>query len=102
MKTPQRKYTLIRHYDKDNIVSVGISRWITKYTWWICVWFVVFMGVGLSVDTWTPKHSIWQYLVSAPFLVSFIWGYWKAYQNGKKLFNKVKDLPEPIDLDSIK
>ena len=37
-----------------------------------------------------------------PFVVSSIWGLYKAFQSGTKLFNKVKDLPEPIELDGIK
>ena len=102
MKTPERKYTVIRHYTKDNFVSVGYNRWINKYIWWIGIWFIAFITVGLSVDTWTPKNSIWHSLALIPFVVSFIWGMYKAFQSGTKLFNKVKDLPEPIELDGIK
>ena len=102
MKTPERKYIVTRHYDRDNLESVGYNRWVNKNIRWIIVYFGVFLATGLSLDTWTPKNSNWRSYFIIPFVAIFVWGLWKAYQNGKKLFNKVKDLPEPIDLDSIK
>jgi hypothetical protein len=102
MKTPEKRYTVIRHYTRDDFVSLGYNRWINKNIAWMGVYLGALIGAGFIVDAFTPKNSIWNYLFIIPFVVVFFGGCYKAYQYGVKLFNEFKDLPEPIDLSAIK
>lgn len=96
-----KKYRVIHSLSEDGIRSIGINRWSTKAAYGFCVGMVLsFMLMLIFKDSEVKFLS--GYLSVIPMVITFIgfvYGFLKA---GKDFWNKVKDLPEPIDLDEVK
>jgi hypothetical protein len=102
MKKEEKRYTVICHYTRDTIESIGCDRWVRKNFKWLIIGFVVFFGDWILVTTFTNKNSMWQWLAVIPLFISPCYAVFKMYRYGKAFYNKVKDLSEPIDLSTIK
>jgi uncharacterized membrane protein len=102
MKKEEKKYTVIRHYTKDNIVNIGYNKWIGNNMWLLFVVSIIAIGAQVLINEYVGKNSFWSYLVLIPYLAIIGYGFWRAMKYGVKLFDKIKDLPEPIDWDDIK
>lgn len=100
MKKEVRKYLALRHYTEDDIRQFGHNNWIRKNAAWIIVYVMLILAVMIAMS---KLPSIYRYTVVLPIiLIPFIIGCVKCYKAGKKFFNKVKDMPEPIDIDNVK
>lgn len=100
MKKEVKRYTVLASLTEDNIKSTGFNRWFGKYMWLSCIWLaigVVAMFMDIKLDNAATKI-----MVCVIFIGWFIWFFRNYYKSGKEFFNKVKDLPEPIDLRDIK
>lgn len=96
-----KKYTVIESLTEESIKSIGISRWIKKYVWWLFLFLFVF--VCLAMLSKPINSKIYDYSGMVIMVGVFFSFYYKGiYIEGKKFWNKVKDLPEPIDLREVK
>ena len=101
MTKQEKRYTVIRHYTRDTLENIGYDRWVRKNLKWLIIGFVILFGGGILVDEFT-KTSIWQWVIIIPLILSACYAIFRAYLAGRAFYNKVKDLPEPIDLSLIK
>jgi predicted ferric reductase len=102
MKTPEKKYAVIRHYTRDGLENFGYDRWVRKHVWWLVISFIILFTAGISTSYYAPKNNILQGIIIIVLsLLSCVYIF-QAYRYGKRFYQKVKDLPEPIDLDQVK
>jgi protein-S-isoprenylcysteine O-methyltransferase Ste14 len=104
MKKEVRKYTVINSLSEGGIRSVGMDRWMRQLGWKFYAWAIgmllyclVFLFV---IDDNTAKWI--RFLLIVPVVVAIVTFYYKWFNVGAKFWNKVKDLPEPIDLREVK
>ena len=102
MKKEVKKYAVIQSFTKDDIKADGFKRWFNKRKntiifYMLAIIIVVPFGLGLESD-----NLIYNYIISVLGLGVFIYYLVMYIRESKKFFNKVKDLPEPIDLRGIK
>ena len=102
MKKEVKKYTVLGSLTEEGIRSVGVSRWIRKYFWlWgFALNFLIVVMVVSSIDK--KVYDIVQYPLVGIVVLFGLWCIYKIMKVGKQFFNKVKDLPEPIDLRETK
>jgi hypothetical protein len=101
MKKEVKKYTVIKSVTEDGIKNVGINKWLIskKKVWWSFAPILLVL-FGLTFVEKLPRViGILGSVIIALYGIYYCYGIWKS---GKDFFNKVKDLPEPIDLREIK
>ncbi len=99
MSKEQKKYLVIREYTESDIKSLGMN-YVLRKQWkqWI-IMFVLSFGWMAGVTKILGTSVVNQFVAIAPVCIVVIAWYWSGYQVGKKIFNKVKDTPQPIKLD---
>ena len=102
MKTPEKKYTVIRHYTRDGLENFGYDRWNRKHIWLLGVSYIIVMSAAFAVLKFAHEDSLLQWIIVIATLVGACVYIFQAYRYGKNFYQRVKDLPEPIDLDQIK
>ena len=107
MKKPIKKYVVTKEMDAEEIKGIGFSRYFHKMLrrfWYIYIIAILIFIVPVVyydfIDQQLPHSLAWLSLVVGfgTFFVTFCF----VYNAGKKFFNKVKDMPEPIDLRKVK
>lgn len=106
MKKEAKKYRIICSTSKKNIKSHFFNRWFGKLLrkYWY-VWSLELLAI-LVPPFWLDVINVAIPKIFGYFLVILVAGNYIAFLAsyhviGKRYFNKVKDLPEPIDLDEV-
>jgi len=102
VKKEVRKYVVIEKLSKGGIETIGTNRWFRNH-WKLPL-------ITLAVDLLILILSQKVVLDNLPlkvisvilFSVLYIYVMYKLYKSGKDFYAKVKDLPEPINLEEIK
>jgi uncharacterized membrane protein len=97
-----RRYTVIHKLSKGGIQNVGINKWMKKNLHWTCVMFVVVFGLMFWAAGLANNYGLISKLMLLLSVVVFFGWYYVWMKAGDKFWKKVKDKPEPIDLDEVK
>jgi drug/metabolite transporter (DMT)-like permease len=104
MKQPQVKITVLREYSESDIKNMGANILLRKKAkYWLTLFglgIVWFIGSGLFFhgSTSGAKQTI-VIIQFLPFLLIFFSFVYAANKLGKRLWDKIKDLPQPIKFD---
>ena len=90
---------ILHKLSKDAIQSIGLNREIRKVKRWLLIPAVLviasFILAVCDIDVGVP------YVFMAG-IISFLVIWVGANKKGNKLWDRVKDLPEPVNLDEVK
>lgn len=102
MKKEENRLLVTVRLTESQIKNVGGNRWMkrkSKSLFALAVLCLAWMFITSAVLKAGYLNSI---VTVAPSVISLFGWTWKFNQAGKNLWNKVRKLPEPIDLDSVK
>jgi len=98
MKKVQEKRRIIRTMSESQIRDLGMSLWVKRKLKWVSFWCAIciaWMCVVSYITDYNQVNTI--IVVSAPVIIA-LWGVVKLSKEGNKLWDKVKDKEQPIDL----
>jgi len=101
MKTETKKYIVIKSLTRDQIQSIGISRWLREHKYILIAWGASIVAQGVLISIF--KYRSTGYWIMFGFLIGYFivtfYAFWiKLPDIGKKFFDSVKNLQDPIDL----
>ena len=97
-----KRYDVLLSYTKDDIKTEAVRAWVFKKKWlWIC-YAVIAFAYMLAITISDLHGNVYAFILAAYFLIGVVVLYVQQYRIGNKVLNKLKDVPEPIDLRNIK
>jgi len=97
-----KRYDVLLSYTKDDIKTEAVRAWVFKKKWlWIC-YSVIAFAYMLAITISDLHGNVYAFILAAYFLIGVVLLYVQKYRVGNKVWNKLKDVPEPIDLRNIK
>jgi hypothetical protein len=102
MKKEVRKYTVTYKASEDNIKGIGSNRWLRKHeghTYIFMGIIIIIGGLALALDKEQTRQ--WGWWLVLPIIIGGVWFYYNLFSSGKKFWDKVKYIKEPINLDEV-
>jgi hypothetical protein len=102
MKKEVRKYQVTRKYTESDLKNLGGSLWVKSLGKKGIVILLLFLVYAAIVAFGFEHNKPVMYSVVAILIVGYMYLMYGMTKASRKFWNKVKDLPEPIDLDEVK
>ncbi len=97
-----KRYDVLLSYTKDDIKTESVRAWVfKKKLMWIC-YAVIAFAYMIAITIADLHGNVYAFILAAYFLIGVVVLYVQQYRIGNKVLNKLKDVPEPIDLRNIK
>lgn len=96
MSKSEKRYTVLLLATEENLKSEGFSRWVKKNIRKVVIVCTIIIFLVVSAVIW---NTLYTRILGIGATVVYAVLFFRTYsRTGKEFFNKVKDLPEPIDL----
>jgi hypothetical protein len=96
MSKSEKRYTVILSATEEGLKTEGFSRWVKKNVRKAVVFCAIILFLMVPVIMW---NTIYTHILAIGDTVLFAVLYFRTWsKTGKEFFDKIKDLPEPIDL----
>ena len=97
-----KRYDVLLSYTKDDIKTEAVRAWVfKKKLMWIC-YAVIAFAYMIAITIADLHGNVYGFILVAYYLIGVVLLYVQKYRVGNKVWNKLKDVPEPIDLRNIK
>ena len=97
-----KRYDVLLSYTKADIKAEALRAWIHKKKWW-WIGFIAVSLIYMIVITASSLHgNVYAVILAGYMLIGVAVVSAQQYRIGNKVWNKLKDSPEPIDLRNIK
>ena len=97
-----KRYDVLLSYTKDDIKTEAVRAWLFKNKLtWIC-YAVIAFAYMIALMIADLHGNVYGFILAAYYLIGVVLLYVQKYRVGNKVWNKLKDVPEPIDLRNIK
>ena len=94
-----KRLTIIDEWGQSEFESRGIAITVAKYYLPFVVLFGITFGLFLYVSG--NIYTVWKSILTAIMGVEFFGGLLLTYISGRKYWNKMQSMPQPIKLDKI-
>jgi CBS domain containing-hemolysin-like protein len=92
---------IVRKMTKAQIINLGGTAFInTKKVTWLAA-FIIALIFGIIVQAFYKHTMVTGILSVAPVVAVFIGFFYTINKAGKKFWEKIKDIPEPVDMSKF-
>lgn len=107
MAKEEKKYQVLSTMTKEGVRNIGVNlyfRKIFRKFWYIFVAeFIILCVPTLWLDASKIKiPEMYAYAMIVLLLLNIVWMYYVIIKKGSEFWNRVKDMPEPMDLRDVK
>ncbi len=100
MKKEITKYKVTQNLTEQEIKAIGMNRYLQKYRWiWLLGMGIVWVVALAVIKNISNIEGAAKYLIGVAVIMPLLVFEYKWLMSGKKFWNKIKDKPQPFDLD---
>ena len=97
-----KRYDVLSSYTKDDIKAEAVRTWVFKKKLILICYAIIAFAYMLAIMIAELHGNVYAFILAAYMLIGIVVFYIQYYRIGNKVWNKLKDNPEPYDLRNIK